>query len=120
MNRGKILALIGIGLYALQVWSSRTDANGNSLTPDTLVLISGTASFIYVVIAGVVLWKIGHKRIAWALPVTFIASGAAVFLTPNPSALNLALNAIRVVAFGAYIYAVYLLFVSDGKRLAPS
>jgi len=117
MNRGKMLALVGIGLYALQVWSTRTDANGNTLAPDTLILISGTASFIYVVIAGVVLWKIGHKRIAWILPVTFIASGAAIFLTATPSALNLVLNAIRVVAFASYIYAVYLLFVSDGKRL---
>ena len=120
MNRGKILALIGIGLYALQVWSTRTDASGNSLAPDSLILISGTASFIYVVIASVVLWKTGHKRIAWVLPVTFIASGLAIFLTATPSALNLVLNAIRVAAFGAYIYAVYLLFVSDGKRLATS
>lgn len=120
MSRGKILALIGVGLYVLRVLSSWSDANGNSLAPDTLVLFSGTASFIYLVIAAVVIWKIGHKGIALALPITSLATGAALFLTPNPSSLNIVLNAIRVVAFVTYFYAAYIIFVSDGKRSAPS
>jgi hypothetical protein len=117
MSRGKILALIGVGLYVLQVLSSRSDASGDSLAPDTLILFSGTASVIYVVIAAIVLWRIGHKGVALALPITSLATGLAVFLTPNPSTLNIVLNAIRAIAFVAYFYAIWLMFVSDGKRI---
>ncbi len=120
MSTGKALALVGAGLYVLQVFSSRTDMHGNALSPDALILFSGTASFIYVIIAAVALWRMGCGRIAWALPITSLASSAAVFLTANPSGLNLVINAIRVAAFLTYFFAVYLLFVSDKKQLVPS
>jgi hypothetical protein len=118
MSRSKILALIGVGLYVLQVLSSGTDANENSVVPIALVLFSGSASLLYLAIAAVVLWKIGHKLIALALPITSLATGMTIFMTPNPSNLNIVFNALRVISFVAYFYAAWLIFVSDAKRMA--
>ena len=103
-------------MYILQVLSSGSDTNGNSLTPDTIILFSGTASLVYVITAAVFLWEIGRKRVALVLPITFLATGAALFLTQNPSVLNVIINAVRVFAFVTYFYAVWLIFVSDSKR----
>lgn len=118
MSRRKILALIGLGLYILQVFSSGTDANGNSAVPTALILFSGTATLTYLAITAVVLWRNGHRVIALALPMTSLATGMAVFMTPNPSNLNIVFNAVRVASFVIYFYAAWLLFVSDGRSVA--
>lgn len=77
---------------------------------------SGTASLVYLAIAAVVLWRLGHKFIALALPITSLATGTTIFMTQNPSELNIVFNAIRVISFVTYFYATWLLYVSDGKR----
>jgi hypothetical protein len=118
MGSGKTLAFVGIALYVLQVFASRTDASGNALSSDTLILFSGTASVVYVIVAGIALWKMGCRRIAWLLPITSVASSTAIFLTTAPSGLNLVINAVRVAAFLTYIYAVYLLYTSNRRVLA--
>ena len=113
MTHGRALALIGIGLYFLRVLTSATDAHGNSLVPEALVLVSGTASLIYVIVAGVALWKRVKRIIAWALPATFLLTSFTMFLSPNPSSINLLLNAIRLSAMLTYFYAIYVLFTQD-------
>jgi hypothetical protein len=117
---GKLLAFVGVGLYILQVVASGTDAKGTTLAPDALILFAGTASLVYVIVAAVKLWKTGPKRTALALPITHLASSASIFLTANPSNLNLLINAIRVLATVTYFYAAYVLYTSENKREAPS
>ena len=116
MSRRRILALIGIGLYVLQVLSSGTDASANSVVPVWLVMFSGTASLVYLAVAAVVLWKIGHKAIALALPITSLATGMTIFMTPNPSNLNIAFSAIKAVSFVTYVYAAWLILRSEGNQ----
>lgn len=116
MTRRKILALIGVGLFILQILSTGTDADGNSVVPSAFIFFSGTASLVYLAIAAVVLWRLGHKFIALALPITSLATGTTIFMTQYPSELNIVFNAIRVISFVTYFYATWLLYVSDGKR----
>lgn len=117
-NRGKILALIGVGLYVPWVISSAEDMNANSLASDTFILLSGNAIVIYLVIAAIVLWKIGHKGVALALPITFIGTAIAVsFLTPNRSTINIVPNALKIIWALTYFYAAWLMFVSDRRRI---
>lgn len=116
LSGGRILALVGIGLYGLQVYSSGTDANGNSVVPPALILLSGTATLVYLATAAVVLWRIDHKRVAVVLPLAFLATGVTIFMTPNPSSMNIIFNAIKTIEFVTYFYAVWLIFVCHGKR----
>lgn len=115
----KILAIVGIVSYVLEVIVSAQDDQGNSKAPDAAILVSGTANLIFVVVAAVVLWRNGARRTALALPiVTLVSTGASLFLTPTISSVNLIVNALQISASLLYIYTLYLLFTFKQERQA--
>jgi len=116
MMADRTLAFVGIGLYALQVLTSVSDAKGNSQAPEMLILFSGTASLIYVAIVSVRFWKNGAQLSALALSALTLASMVAfLFQTESNSNANLIVNGLKVAAFLTYVYAMFLLFEFDRR-----
>ena len=84
MIRGKTLAIVAVGLYVLQLFSTATDLSGNLKAPIAILLFSMIADLIYYVVAAAVLWKVGHRFVAVLLPVTLLARADDRFYRQAP------------------------------------
>lgn len=110
----KTIAILGIGTYILSVLSSATDLEGNSVAPVILIVISGIATIIFIVMATVRLWKEAKN-----LSIMLVSSALILFIftviqeLTSPSYGNLIIilfNIVRVIYFVAFVWVVIKLF----------
>lgn len=106
----KILAFTGAGLFILQILTSASDSEGNSIVPTAVLLVVAVASLAYIVTAVIRLWE-PEKLTAASLLILFLASAIApLFLTQESSSINLIANFVKVAYALVYVYVVFLLY----------
>ena len=72
--KNKTIAIFGIGTYILSVITSATDLEGNFVMPIVLIVASGIATAVFIIMAIVCLWK-EAKGVS-----IMLASSAVIFL----------------------------------------
>lgn len=110
----KTLAVFGIGTYILSVLSSAESLEGASVAPVVLVLISGIATFIFIVFATIRLWK-EVKVLAILLPasafILFVFTIIQTLIEPSyGSSIIILLNLIKLINFVVFILVIIKLF----------
>jgi hypothetical protein len=112
--KNKTLAIFGIGTYILSVLSSATDLEGNSIVPFALIVISGIATAIFIIMAIVRLWKEAKGVsiiLASSTLILYILTAIHEFtFTSYGSPFIILLNTIKVIDLIAFIWAVSLLW----------
>lgn len=112
--KNKTLAIFGIGTYILSVLTSATDLEGNSVVPVVLIVISGIATVLFIVMATIRLWKEAKSAsilLASSAIILFILSVVQGVTSPSyGSSLIILLNITKVINFIAFVWAVLLLW----------
>jgi hypothetical protein len=112
--KNKILAIFGIGTYILSVLSSAINLEGTPVVPSSLIIISGIAIAVFVIMATIRLWKKAKK-----LSITFLSSAGILFLLTTiqeftlpsyGSSIIILTNIAKVVYIGAFIFVTVRLF----------
>ncbi len=112
--KNKTLAFLGIGTCILSVIASATDIEGNSVAPIALLVVSGIATTIFIVMAIIRLWKEAKSAsilFASAVIMLFILSliqGVASLSYGRP--LIILLNITKVINFITFIWVIIKLF----------
>jgi len=112
--KSKILAIFGIGTYILSVLSSATNLKGNPVAPIALMVMSGIATAVFIVLATIHLWKEAKN-------VSIILVSSAVLLliftviqsltSPSyGSSIIILLNVVKIINFIAFVWAIIKLF----------
>ena len=73
--KNKTLAIFGIATYALSVLASAENLEGNSVVPGILIIVSGIATIVFIIMATVRLWKEARN-----LSITFFSSAIILFI----------------------------------------
>ena len=114
--KNKILAIFGIVTYILSVLSSATDLEGNSVAPTALIVISGIATIIFIVMATIRLWKEAKNLsiiLASSALILFIFTVIQTLTLPSyGSTIIILLNIVKIVNFIAFVWAIIKLFKS--------
>ena len=112
--KNKTLAIFGIGAYILSVLSSATDLEGNFIAPVVLIVISGIAIIVFIIMATVRLWKEAKSLsiiLVSSAIILFILTVIQVFiLFSYGSPIIVLMNIIKVINFIAFVWAVIKLF----------
>ena len=112
--KNRTLAIFGIASYILSVITSGTDDIGNSVMPTILIAISGIATFVFIIMATIRLWKI-NKKLSVLLPIStlvlIVTSVAQEIILPvYGSPLIIFLNVIKVIQFITLIWTIIILW----------
>jgi uncharacterized membrane protein (DUF2068 family) len=112
--KNKTLAIFGIGTYLWLVYSSATNAEGQSIVPAYIVVISGIASALFTIWATVRLWKTSKFTSLLFAVTSVIFFGLEVMqvvISPSyGSPLILTLNITKVISLLTFFYVVFLLW----------
>ena len=108
--KNKTLSLIGVGAFLLQVFASASNSSGENIAPTYVLVISVMASLFFLVFASLRLWGIEKKTILFFIITQLLTFAAPFLLTAENSSTNLVLNVIKILAFLAYFYVVFLLY----------
>jgi hypothetical protein len=106
----RTLAIFGIGTYALSVLSSATNLEGNSVMPIALIIISGIATTIFIIMAIIRLWKEARGvsiTLAFSAVILFILSVIQEAISSsygNP--IIILLNIAKVIYFIVFVWAI--------------
>lgn len=110
----KSLAIFGIATYILSVVSSATNQQGESTMPVAVVVISGIATTIFIIIATIRLWKV--SKISSIL----LTTSSAIFLSLEIMQINISpaygssliiiLNITKIISLLIFFWAVILLW----------
>ncbi len=112
--KNKTLAIFGIGTYILSVLSSATNLEGNSIAPIALIVISGIATIVFIIMATVRLWKKAKN-----LSIMFVSSALILFilmviqeftLSSYGSPIIILLNIVKVINFVVFVWVIIKLF----------
>ena len=112
--KNKTLAIFGIGTYILSVLSSATNLEGNSIAPIALIVISGIATIVFIIMATVRLWKKAKN-----LSIMFVSSALILFilmviqeftLSSYGSPIIILLNIVKVINFVVFGWVIIKLF----------
>ncbi|MBU4350905.1 hypothetical protein KKH63_01050 [Patescibacteria group bacterium] len=112
--KNKTLTIFGIITYLLSVLSSITDLEGNSTAPAVLIVISGIATIVFIVMATVRLWKEAKKLsiiFASSALILFIFTIIQEFTLPsygNP--IIILFNIVRVIYFVTFVLVIIKFF----------
>ena len=110
----KALAIFGIGTYILSVLSSATDLEGNPTMPFILIVISGIATIVFIIMAVIRLWKEARGISIALLSLTiilFILSVIQGIVLPSyGSPIIILLNVAKVINFIVFFWAIIKLF----------
>lgn len=112
--KNKTLALCGIGTYILGVIASVEDLEGNFVSPVALIVISGIATLVFIVMATIHLWK-GAKYVSIMLvSSTIILCTLTVIqevtLPQYGSPIIILLNVTKVIDFLIFFLVITKLF----------
>jgi hypothetical protein len=112
--KNKTLAIFGIGTYILSVIASAEDLEGNPKAPVALIVISGIAGIVFIIMAAVRLWK--RARYASIILVSseiilFILTVIQEVTSPKyGSPIIILLNITKIINFLVFFYAIILLW----------
>jgi len=112
----KFLAIFGIGAYVLSVIATATDLEGNPKFPFILIIISGIATIIFLIMATIRLWKI--KILASVLLIFFavlvsILSLIIDYVSPSDgSPLILLFNITKLLDLLVIAWVVWILWTT--------
>ncbi len=108
----KSLALLGVGAYALSVLASASDLNGNPTAPIALIVISGIATILFIIMATIRLWR--EMRI---ISIVLVLSIIILFISgilPNiGNTFILICNVIKLISFVVYFWTILILWSMD-------
>lgn len=110
----RTLAIFGIGTYILSVLSSATDLEGNPVVPIALIIISGMATAVFIIMAIIRLWKEARGvsiTLAFSAVILFILSviqGVISSSYGNP--IIILLNIVKVIYFIVFVWVIVKLF----------
>lgn len=114
--KNKTLAIFGIGTYILSVIASASDLEGNSVAPVALIVISGIATMVFIIIATVRLWKEAKNvsvLLASSAVILFVLMVIQVLTLPSyGSLIIILLNIAKVINFIAFVWAIIKLYKS--------
>lgn len=115
--KNKTLAIFGIGTYILSVFASAENLSGESTVPPALIIVSGIAMTVFIIVATIRLWK--KSKIASVL----LASSSVIYfgltilhVVFNPaygSPLILSMNIAKVINFVMFIWTIYTFWKGD-------
>lgn len=112
--RNKTLAIFGIGTYLLSVIASASDLEGNSVAPIALIVLSGIAIVVFIIMATIRLWKEARSAsilLVSSTVILFILSVVQDVTSPlHGSSPTILLNITKVINFIAFVWAVLLLW----------
>lgn len=112
--KNNTLAIFGIVAYILSVFSSATDLEGKSTTAVALILISGIATAVFIIMAILRLWKEARGTSITLMTSTFILlllTAIQEFALPlYGSPIIILLNIVRVIYFITIIWTIVKLF----------
>jgi hypothetical protein len=112
--KNKTLAILGIGTYILSVIASASDLEGNSVAPVALIVISGIATIVFIVMATIRLWKEAKSAsilLVAAAIILFVLSAVQGIASPSyGSPLIILLNITKVINFIAFVWVIIKLF----------
>lgn len=115
--KNKTLAIFGIGTYILSILASASDPEGNSVAPVALIVASGIATIIFIIMATIRLWKKAKK-----VSVILIFSASILFLSqliqevtlPSyGSSIIILTNIVRLIYFIVFVWAIIILFKNN-------
>lgn len=118
--KNKTLAIFGIGTYVLSVLSSATDLEGNSVVPIALIVISGIATAVFIIMAIIRLWKEAKGvsiTLAFSAAILFILSviqEVISFSYGNP--IIILLNITKVIYFITFVWVIVKLFKKEKNK----
>ena len=120
--KNKTLAIFGIGAYILSVLSSATDLEENSVVPIGLIVISGIAIIVFIIVATVRLWKMAKNlsiMLVFSTLVLFVLMAIQEFTLPlYGSPIIILLNIVKVISFVVFILVIIKLFkLKNQKRV---
>ena len=112
--KNKTLAIFGIATYILSFLSSATDLEGNSVAPTALIVISGIATIIFIVMATIRLWEEAKNLsiiLASSALILLILTTIQIFTSFSyGSSVIVLTNIARVIYLVAFIWAIIKLF----------
>jgi len=108
--KNKTLAIFGIITYILSVLSSALDLEGNSVAPIALIVVSGIATAVFIIMATIRLWKISRNS-----SILLASSTIILFILSFGSPPIILFNIIRAIQFISFIWAICLLWAM-GKQ----
>ncbi|PKN68441.1 MAG: hypothetical protein CVU54_14725 [Deltaproteobacteria bacterium HGW-Deltaproteobacteria-12] len=112
--KNKTLAFFGIGTCILSVIASATDIEGNSVAPIALLVVSGIATTVFIVMAIIRLWKEAKSAtilLAFTTIIFFILSLIqGVASLSYGRSLIIQLNITKVINFIAFFWVIIKLF----------
>ena len=120
--KNKTIVIIGIASYILSVITSATDLNGNFVSPNILIAISGIATIIFIVMATIRLWKEARYIsviLASSAIILFVLTVIQEVAMLKGSSIIVLLNAAKVIYFIAFVWTIVKLF-KTGKPTLPS
>lgn len=117
--KSKAIAIFGIVAYLLSVYASATNAAGQSTAPVLIVLLSGVAAILFVILATLRLWQT-RRGLSLLL---FVSSAAYLLLevivatqqTAYGSPVIVSLNIVTAIRFIAVIWAIFVLWKAPNK-----
>jgi len=114
--KNKTIAIFGIGTYILSVITSATDLEGNFVMPIVLIVASGIATAVFIIMAIVCLWKEAKGvsiMLASSAVIFFVLSVIQEVISPSyGSPIIILLNVTKVIYLIAFIWAIITLFKS--------
>ncbi len=117
----KIIAIFGIVTYILSVIASATDLGGNLKFPIALVLISGTLSLIFVIMATIRLWNVERILSILFLSFNIILITLSVFqeviMPTYGSPLVILTNIVKVIRIILFIWVLIKLFKTNSRNI---
>jgi hypothetical protein len=112
--KNKTLAIFGIGTYILSVIASAEDLEGNPKAPVALVVISGIAGIVFIIMAAVRLWKRARSISIILMSseiILFILTVIQEVISPRyGSPIIILLNITKIINFLVFFYAIILLW----------
>jgi len=112
--KNRTLAIFGIITYILGVLSSAEDLQGNFTAPIVLIVISGIASFVFIIWAIIRLWKeyriISITLLFSVILFSILTITQEFFPSPNGSLIIILLNISKVAEFVATFWAIVTLY----------
>ncbi len=121
--KNRTIAFFGIGTYILSVLSSAEDLEGNPNVPIALVAISGIATFVFIVMATIRLWKEAKSLsiiLASSTIILFLLTVVQLISLPSSQGSIILLNIFNVIYFVSRIWAIIRLFkLKDESNKQP-
>jgi len=108
--KNKTLAIFGIVAYVLSVLSSATDLEGNTTVPTILIIISGIATIVFVILAVVRLWKISTSSSILLASSFILTSAQGLISLSYGSPITIFFNIVKVIYFLTTIWVIIILF----------